>query len=200
MPYLHWETNRNRRKASEAVKRTVRTNSNDFLDMAKHPMVSVIRPRINQPTLERVTEGTIPRRTYGKNALGKLLFLAASLYEAMDGYTDEKLIQKYLTATPTLHLRRTLDQSYYWTLKETSTRDKEQVIYQETSPMATSLHRACAKEDTNKDPSFNKCTENIKRVPRVVMVDQLWMWILDDSKCTTYPHQVYTLYYDAFFL
>jgi hypothetical protein len=52
-----------------------------------------------------------------------------------------------------------LDQSYYWTLKDTSTRDRDQVVY-----------RATNQEDQN------------PRIPRVVMVDQLWMWILDGSK------------------
>jgi hypothetical protein len=52
--------------------------------------------------------------------LGRMLFLAATLYEAMNGYTDEKIIERYLMARSPLHPRRTLDQSYYWALKDTS--------------------------------------------------------------------------------
>jgi hypothetical protein len=32
------------------------------------------------------------------------------------------------------------------------------------------------------DPTCAQCTDNVKKVPRVVMVDQLWMWILDESE------------------
>jgi hypothetical protein len=71
-----------------------------------------------RPTYNR---GKITIETYqGQTLLGKLLILAAALYEAMDAYTDEKIIETYLTSQPPLHPRRTLDQSYYWTLKDTS--------------------------------------------------------------------------------
>lgn len=63
----------------------------------------------------------ITHKTFqGQRLLGRLLFLAAALYEALDAYTDEKIIERYLMARPPLHPRRTLDQSYYWTLKDTS--------------------------------------------------------------------------------
>ena len=72
---------------------------------------------------------------------------------------DEKLLRAHLLTERPVHIRRTLDQSYYWTLKDTQIRDRDQVVY-----------RATNKRDQN------------PKIPRVVMVDQLWLWILDGSK------------------
>jgi hypothetical protein len=27
-----------------------------------------------------------------------------------------------------------------------------------------------------------QCNEDIRKTPRIIMVDQLWLWILDESK------------------
>jgi hypothetical protein len=70
---------------------------------------------------------------------------------------DEQLLRKHLLEPRPIHIRRTLDQSYYWTLKDTETRDRDQVIFRWT----------------NKEEHPTK--------PQLVMVDQLWIWILDGS-------------------
>ncbi|KAK0383951.1 hypothetical protein NLU13_8041 [Sarocladium strictum] len=41
-------------------------------------------------------------------------------------------------------------------------------------------------EDTHVHRECLGCREAIKKVPRIVMVDQLWMWILDDSTVITF--------------
>jgi hypothetical protein len=71
-----------------------------------------------------------------------------------------------------LHIRRTLDQAYFLTLADTSHRDKDQVVYRGTTP-------------TKKEISSNEVSSN--NVTRVVMVDQLWMWILDESGRISVP-------------
>jgi hypothetical protein len=185
MPYLHWETERNRGKASKAIKKSFSKKFNEAADIAKHSKTPFVEPSINIPTLEGLPENITPRRLPGKGSLGKFLLLAASLYEAMDGYTDEKIVEKYLSTRPALHPRRTLDQSYHWTLKETASRDRDQIVYQATAPATKNLSQACSANIT-KDVHCDKSTENIKKVPRLVMVDQLWMWILDESKFTSY--------------
>lgn len=116
--------------------------------------------------LHKITDRTIQ----GQTLLGRLLMSAAALSEAMDAYTDEQLIHKYLTAAPPLHPRRTLDQSYYWTLKDTRKRDRDQVVYRSTAPDPKLMHRKCF------DKNCAQCKEDVTKVPRVVMVDQLWMW------------------------
>jgi len=91
--------------------------------------------------------------------LGQYLLHIAKLYDAMDVEPDVRLLRDHLFQNPPLHARRTLDQSYYWKLPNTDGRDQDQVVYRET-----------------------KEGKNISRTTRVVMVDQLWMYILDDSE------------------
>lgn len=75
----------------------------------------------------------------------------------MDYEADERLLRDNINDDLPLHIRRTLDQYYFVALDNTSERDKDQVVYRGT---------------TSKDSrDFNR---------RVIMVDQLWMWILDD--------------------
>ncbi len=61
-----------------------------------------------------------------------------------------------------MHIRRTLDQSYFLTLEDTTIRDEDQVVYRETRSGRTRR----TKDD----------------VTRIVMVDQLWLWILDERE------------------
>jgi len=77
----------------------------------------------------------------------------------MDYEADERLLRDYVKADPPLHIRRTLDQYYFVSLDDTNQRDKDQVVY-----------RGTLDKEKNRVQS------------RIVMVDQLWLWILDDSK------------------
>lgn len=86
----------------------------------------------------------------------------AKVADAMDYEADERLLRENLYKDPPLHIRRTLDQSYFLTLDDTENRDKDQVVYRETKA-GKSFH------------TYNT---------RVVMVDQLWLWILDGSEYT----------------
>lgn len=80
----------------------------------------------------------------------------------MDMELDERMVRHGLRSQntgsnapePLLHIRRTLDQSYFLNLKDTSQRDQDQVVYRATK--GTGNHT------------------------RVVMVDQLWLWVLDE--------------------
>lgn len=74
---------------------------------------------------------------------------------------DEKLIHTYLHQKPYMHIRRTLDQYYYHTMKDTTERDEDQVVYRYAKKMW---------------PDENESVHNI------LMVDQLWLWILDGGK------------------
>jgi Mg2+ and Co2+ transporter CorA len=83
---------------------------------------------------------------------------------------DEMLIRAHLTtSTVSLHVRRTLDQSFYHNI-DTESRDQDQVVY-----------RYQTKGRDADDPTFD---------PKVVMVDQLWMWILGkDLIVTSFPQR-----------
>lgn len=115
-----------------------------------------------------------------RRLLGRVLLSAAALLEAMEFRTEEKLIRTYLHSRPPLHPRRTLDQSYYGGLKNTGTRDRDQVVYRATTPQGHDCDDYWDKDA----PGGGKCTqchEDIRKVSRLIMVDQLWLWILDES-------------------
>jgi hypothetical protein len=109
--------------------------------------------------------------------LGWVLYRAALLYEAMDYYQEQELLKEYLHHDPPFHPRRTLDQSYYWTLKTTKKRDRDQVVYRGTAPKRDDRH-----EGVHLESGCEQCLADIRKVPRVIMVDQLWLWILNGSK------------------
>jgi hypothetical protein len=200
MPYLHWETDRRRSRAAKIVKENNPNRWSPLIDVVEEARITVTNSstdRVNSDgLLEHIhthietqrpalsTYRITPTTIQGQSLLGRLLFFAAALYEAMDGYTDEKLIEKYLNVNPPLHPRRTLDQSYYWTLKDTCSRDRDQVVYRDSAPNRNLLHYRHVKKNPKKggNPTCPQCTDNVKKVPRVVMVDQLWMWILDESE------------------
>jgi hypothetical protein len=192
MPYLHWETDRRRARAAETVKKKSNAKWAALIDVVEAKKLKIIESSINRATSDGLLQN-IPTRVevsqpgsathrisartiQGQSLLGRLLLNAAALLEAMDAYSDEQLIQKYLTAVPPLHPRRTLDQSYYWTLKDTRNRDRDQVVYRGTAPDPKLMHHKCFIKHCP------QCKEDVTKVPRVVMVDQLWMWILDASE------------------
>jgi hypothetical protein len=168
MPYLHWETDRGRMLSAKCAKKA-----------SEHKMVSV--SEIVAQARDKASHAAEVAHNHGeqqvappsrKRALGQLLFSAATLLEAMEFHTEEQLTFRYLHERPPLHPRRTLDQSYYGALKSTGTRDRDQVVYRGTQPVP----HDCL------DPSTcQQCRDEIRKVPRLVMVDQLWLWILDEK-------------------
>ncbi|RYP93877.1 hypothetical protein DL770_000073 [Monosporascus sp. CRB-9-2] len=127
-----------------------------------------------------------------KNPLGQYLLDATRLYEGMANYRDKMVLRNYLTEDPPLHPRRTLDQAYYWILDSTGKRDRDQVVYRGTTAKQGDFHRYDRENDEwvehkefRIEGECDKCRTNIQKLSRVVMVDQLWMWILDESTIIT---------------
>ncbi|PSR80342.1 hypothetical protein BD289DRAFT_440919 [Coniella lustricola] len=122
-------------------------------------------------------------RVIAGTEIGQVLFDAAMLYEAMTAYPEKSLIQKYLHADPPLHPRRTLEQTNEWTLSlswHTSARD--QVVHRATRPKPLDFNSI--------DPFSKEWQERVFKVPRVMMIDQMWMWILDSQTIITcFPDQ-----------
>jgi hypothetical protein len=95
-----------------------------------------------------------------QTALAKYIWHAAKLFQIIDEAADGRLIEHHLFASAPLHMRRTLEQYYYWTASDTSRRDSDQVVCRATRSLQ----------------------EDGEAIARVVMVDQLWLWILDESE------------------
>ncbi len=95
---------------------------------------------------EKIVEGLHAEINHGRRftattLLGQYLLDAALLYEAMSTYRDQQILDQFLYNDPPLHPRRTLDQSYYRGLKNTSQRDRDQVVYRGTSMNLETRHR-----------------------------------------------------------
>ncbi|ROW09329.1 hypothetical protein VPNG_05850 [Cytospora leucostoma] len=145
LPYLHWETSS--RRASMA--RTIREVSNETR---------------NKHTWEKTFKGI------NKSKLGKYLLALARLWEAMYTEVNDRLLRHGLATKDSnsespLHVRRTLDQVYFVNSKDTTERDKDQVVYRAT-------------RKPFKDAGHGDAT-------RIMMVHQLWLWILDDYTIIT---------------
>ncbi len=116
----------------------------------------------------------------------------SKLHEGMANYRDKMLLNKYLPHDPPLHPRRTLDQAFYWTLRSTQKRDCDQVVFRGTTAKPDDFYRFDFKTKTwPKHEEYEikgtcpECTVNIQKLSRVIMVDQLWIWILDEKTIIT---------------
>jgi hypothetical protein len=134
------------------------------------------------------------------NPLGQYLLDAARLYEAMVTYRDRKLLDKYLLAKSRVYPRRTLYRARYPHLKTTLALDEAQIAYRETTPAPDLVHTYDPKhhawhghEQVKKDDQCAVCTEQSRLVSQLVMVDQLWMWILNSNTIVT----CFPKYYNA---
>ena len=143
-------------------------------EMRIHPKSHIA----NLDVVKTLTKGLLAPH----NVLGQVLYRAAILSEAMEYYHEEKLLETFLHNNPPFHPRRTLDQSYYWTLKTTKRRDRDQVVYRATAPDKKFMHDANDEEKGCTRYGCKQCRRDIRKLPRVIMVDQLWLWILDGSK------------------
>lgn len=105
---------------------------------------------------------------------------------------EHKLIWQHLTSDQPVHCRRTLDQYGYPSLRNTSVRDADQILYKRTKPDADtqpprevpmkhklqSSRAAAARQSLM--PNADDC------IAKVLMVDQLWLWIVDNKTVITF--------------
>ena len=181
MPYLHWETDRGRVRAAETIKEVCKEKMSTMSEVVDHQLANMHSHTNTGLTEHDPKKPGPPAPVSRRKALGQLFWSAATLLEAMEFHVEEQMIKKYLHASAPLHPRRTLDQSYYGALKSTGTRDRDQVVYRGTRP---DLH------DCVDFASCPQCNEDIRKVPRIVMVDQLWLWVLDESESQISEHPI----------
>ncbi len=182
MPYLHWETHKRRKKMTDVMKEITSEYHRDrphvtenmreeFLKGAEELLLNHARQLTDFFSSEELekekAEKAKPKKLKKgqkevRGPLGEYLLQIARVYDALDIEPDVRILRDHLYKNPPLHARRTLDQSYYWKLQNTDGRDEDQVVYRET-----------------------KRGKNISRTSRVIMVDQLWLYILDDSKLSS---------------
>lgn len=112
----------------------------------------------------------------------------------------DQLLEYYLNPVNSkgLHASRTLDQYYYAALEDTSRRDLDQVVrrFQQkkmmaAKPMNTSIINRMSPRDRfhimRKEQEAEESKEDDNGWEddadlQIIMVDQLWLWIIDDGK------------------
>ncbi|KAL4785477.1 hypothetical protein BJX76DRAFT_324360 [Aspergillus varians] len=96
---------------------------------------------------------------------------------------ESKLIWKFLGNEPPIHVRRTLDQFGYPNLRSTVARDDDQMLWKRTKKtinLNDELGNSIPFQD-GPDPQNPRFVDG-----KVLMVDQLWLWIVDQKTVVTF--------------
>lgn len=120
--------------------------------------------------------------------------------------SDDELLKKYLFKRWPLHLRRTLDQYYYSYLADTESRDGDQVVMRSRNNRLKCKAEFTAefiKSEEGKTAvkkgltASHKASFIVARTKKdfvdrddnspIVMVDQLWLWVVKEGKSTSLP-------------
>ena len=161
LPYLHWDSFKNLQKR-EAVIHTRRQSAQDRLQ-----------------ALQEANLGSEMKRSE----------------------MELKVIWQYLTSDLPIHCRRTLDQYGNPNLRSTSYRDRNQTLYKRTK---ADVHTLTSKEFPLKEGHWSSAGRRyraaddtidaaagvdaaiVDETAKVLMVDQLWLWIMDDQTIITF--------------
>ncbi|EPE36766.1 SH3-domain-containing protein [Glarea lozoyensis ATCC 20868] len=158
MPYIHWEY---------IDRYVLRNKCLDWMCRKEPQQISDHNNPKPKLKLKRAMADETATNSWTPEQANKELL---DLSEKID--IDSKLLLAYVHEDSPLHVRRTLDQSFYYTLadEEIRTRDLDQVLYRYTNEY---LHMTA---------------------PRILMVDQLWLWIIDGSEKSKQPRTVITAF------
>lgn len=153
MPYLHWDEEEAMQKRSEFLAERSKKPPEPLAETSQEESELLTGSSLSAPPC-RDHGGDGGSRTELKFAEKMLL----EKYLPSDGNGD-------LNSRHVLHIRRTLDQSLYHNLKDTTIRDSDQTV-----------HRYQKKLNKEK---FDEGQDPLEQDPlTAIMVDQLWLWIL----------------------
>lgn len=117
---------------------------------------------------------------------------------ALGNSMEHKLIWQYLTSNRPFHCRRTLDQYGYPSLRNTSVRDGDQILYKRTK---SDVDAPAHKEDkarhrhqlsgrklgaASASSSSSGGATPVNDAAKVLMVDQMWLWVIDKQTVITF--------------
>ncbi|KAL2802291.1 hypothetical protein BJX63DRAFT_426163 [Aspergillus granulosus] len=180
MPYIHWETQEKQTKLEyfslfKFIADLEPSMLHSFLSQLATENHELLRYPKTPPSLQRIhltlnrysTAVSDPKTNWRR--LRDNFFRRKILSQCKESSSDLDLdlIELYASNEPTshpLHPRRTLDQYFYYTLNNTSRRNQDQVVA-----------RYGRREG--------------KKQPIVLMVDQLWLWRLDNVVVSCFPQR-----------
>ena len=184
MPFIHWETQKKQAcietfilckfllevkqdRLPKLVQDLFSDNPDLIKDTSKKPShderLSKVQSAL-QSYVKCVNSGD--KRNDLETQATKLLDVLRAYQQNFEDDCDAQLINEYCKSLHEidyhhgLHIRRTLDQSYYYMLNSTAWRNRRQVVSQYSKSVA-------------------------RKDPVVMMVDQLWLWIIN-GKCQIY--------------
>lgn len=99
-----------------------------------------------------------------------------------ESHLESRLIWKFLGTEPPIHIRRTLDQYGYPNLRSTVARDDDQMLWKRTRKAVDLSKEHDGSIPLQDDHEFPKTFMDGK----VLMVDQLWLWIVDEKTVVTF--------------
>ena len=114
----------------------------------------------------------------------------------INGYLYDAGIAKALKSNKgflgPLHVRRTLDQSHYFMLEDTTDRDQDQVVLRGARSSTKSLTPNAPGLEKHASPTKGIASEPLysdKEEHPMVMVDQLWLWVIGDTVVSSFPRK-----------
>ncbi|KAE8420516.1 hypothetical protein BDV36DRAFT_281409 [Aspergillus pseudocaelatus] len=99
-----------------------------------------------------------------------------------ESHVETRLLWKFLGAEPPIHIRRTLDQYGYPNLRSTVARDDDQMLWKRTRKVVDLSNELGSSIPLQDNPDSSKTFIDGK----VLMVDQLWLWIVDEKTVVTF--------------
>ena len=198
-PYLHWETAQGWEKQSKSIDQATRSailrdastlgvvqdrvEDNFHNELHGHHVRETSLSAVARETIAASTNhfrSMATRASTRRGAIGRILFCAARISKLMTSYEDDELVSQYLYANPPLHPRRTLHQSfnqYSDFLRDTRKLDRDQIVYKATAKARESTRKGCGKWCQCSD-----CVAERAAASKLLMVDQLWVFVLDESE------------------
>jgi hypothetical protein len=181
MPYLHFEHSSKQAALRETIRRTRKTyeRGNAVQVATGHPDPGLKLDREVSSETEK-KDAFLPvdssdesepwpssSETESTTDAPRPASVMTSSSVSEDNTSEGSLIKAYLHHRPPLHIRRSLDQFYYLSMKEADirARDRDQVVY-------NFAKRKLLEQKKNTETHDHP----------IVMVDQLWMWIIGNGK------------------
>ena len=164
MPYIHWEFEDKRLEMNKVIKKVIKEDGADFTRVRYAAKEKAMDWLTGENTTARDgsewdwLQNTIKKRFKSQRAARKSRYWTKN---PKDRKPSEALLMNHLLpelGRSPVHIRRTLDQFQYYMTEDTEDRDADQVVSR----------------------YFQRCHPT-QGVP-VMMIDQLWLWILDESE------------------
>ena len=220
MPYLHYESSRAEASISRLISKLSAQNKLALQRAANEDRLNRQKQRaLLQPTRSPASKAALSakaeppsefraglgrfqthhtarsRRHRAAHPLGQYLLDVASLFEAMSLYEDKLLLRTSLFRSPPLHPRRTLAQSHGQSSRAKWATSRDQFTYQRDGVVHSrhawkQFQESTRTEEAKLSAVSEPWLEQVNTAPKVLMVDQLWLWILDGSTLiTAFPSQ-----------